>query len=102
MRDAAVLTRLSAILRIAEFLERGRNAIVRDVVTDWNDEELQLTLVASEHLAVELWQAERNAVPLMEEAFERRVHLDSVTQPEDWGETSTSWTGRKTCVRRAT
>lgn len=82
-RDAAVLTRLAAILRMAEFLERGRNAIVTDVVIDWNEEDLQLTLVACEHPAVELWQAERNAVPLMEEAFERRLHLDSVTQPED-------------------
>ena len=78
-----MLTRLAAILRLAEFLERGRNAIVSDVVTDWTDEELQITLVASEHPAVELWQAERNAVPLMEAAFDRRVHLDSVTQPDD-------------------
>ena len=74
-RDAAVLTRLAAILRFAEFLERGRNAIVSDVLVDWDDEELRITVVATEHPAVELWQAERNAVPLMETAFGRRVRL---------------------------
>ena len=74
-RDATVLTRLAAILRFAEFLERGRNAIVSDVLADWDDEELRITVVATEHPAVELWHAERNAGPLMESAFGRRVRL---------------------------
>ena len=51
-RDTAVLTRLAAILRLAEFLERGRNAIVSDVLIDWDDEELRITVVATEHPAV--------------------------------------------------
>ena len=33
------------MLRLAEFLERGRNAAVDDVIVTWDDDELRLTLV---------------------------------------------------------
>ena len=80
-RDVTLLRRLAAILRLAEFLERGRNAAVDDVITNWTDDTLRLTLIADEHPAVELWETERNALPLVEEAFERTLILDSIAAP---------------------
>ncbi|HHJ06160.1 MAG TPA: Ppx/GppA family phosphatase [Anaerolineae bacterium] len=75
--DALRLIRLTAILRLAEFLERGRNAAIDDVAVTWNNTQLFITLIADEYPAVELWQARRNAVSLVETAFERDVILDS-------------------------
>jgi exopolyphosphatase / guanosine-5'-triphosphate,3'-diphosphate pyrophosphatase len=80
--DDTLLTRLAAILRLAEFLERGRNANVDDVTADWDDDILHLTLIADEYPAVELWEAERNAASLMEMAFERRLILESTAVPD--------------------
>ena len=79
--DEGLVWQLAAILRLAEFLERGRNGNVDDVTARWTDEELRLTLIADTYPAVELWQAERNAVPLVEAAFGRRVVLDSIAAP---------------------
>jgi exopolyphosphatase/guanosine-5'-triphosphate,3'-diphosphate pyrophosphatase len=83
--DDELLIRLAAVLRLAEFLERGRNAAVDDIMVNWDDDELRLTLVADLFPAVELWEAQRNAVPLVEAAFKRQVHLDSVAAPSKWG-----------------
>ena len=82
--DEVRLVRLSAILRLAEFLERGRNANVDDISAQWDDETLFLTLYADEFPAVEIWEAERNAVGLMAKAFERRVVVESTAAPGDW------------------
>jgi exopolyphosphatase/guanosine-5'-triphosphate,3'-diphosphate pyrophosphatase len=82
--DEDLLLRLAAMLRLAEFLERGRNAIVDDLIVTWDDDQLRLTVVADQYPAVELWETERNAVPLVERAFKRRVHLDSVAAPSEW------------------
>ena len=79
--DLKLLTRLSAILRMAETLERGRDANVNDVIVTWDDDELRLTLITDAYPSVELWQAERNAAPLMAAAFERDVRLDSLAPP---------------------
>jgi len=83
--DDELLIRLAAVLRLAEFLERGRNAAVDDIIVTWDHDELRLTLVADLFPAVELWEAQRNAVPLVEAAFKRQVHLDSVAVPSKWG-----------------
>jgi exopolyphosphatase/guanosine-5'-triphosphate,3'-diphosphate pyrophosphatase len=83
--DDELLIRLAAVLRLAEFLERGRNAAVDDIIVTWDHDELRLTLVADLFPAVELWEAQRNAVPLVEAAFKRQVHLDSVAAPSKWG-----------------
>ncbi|GAB4269862.1 MAG: Ppx/GppA phosphatase family protein [Candidatus Promineifilaceae bacterium] len=80
--DEKRLWQLAAILRLAEFLERGRNAAVDDVAVVWNDEELRLTLIADAYPAVELWEAERHAVALMEVAYGRKVVLDSTAVPD--------------------
>ncbi len=77
-KDGKLLICLAAMLRLAEFLERGRNAAVDDIVAHWTDDELQLSLVADEYPAVELWESERHAVPLVEMAFKRRVALQSI------------------------
>ena len=79
--DLTLLTRLSAILRMAETLERGRNANVNDVIATWDDDELRLTLITDSYPSVELWQAERNAAPLMAAAFQREIRLDSFAPP---------------------
>ncbi len=82
--DDVLLTRLSAILRLAEYLERGRNATVDDVSVTWTDEYLRLTLIADEYPAVDVWDAQRNALALVEIAFKRRALLDSVAAPSEW------------------
>jgi exopolyphosphatase/guanosine-5'-triphosphate,3'-diphosphate pyrophosphatase len=90
--DDLLLTRLAAILRLAEYLERGRTSAVDDVAISWHgapgngggsDETpaLRLTLIADEYPAVEIWQTQRNAVELMERAFERKVLIDSTAAP---------------------
>jgi exopolyphosphatase/guanosine-5'-triphosphate,3'-diphosphate pyrophosphatase len=84
--DETLLVQCAAILRLAEFLERGRNAVVDDVTAVWDDETLRLTLLSDEYPAVELWEAERNAVSLMETAFNRRVILESTAVPDEWWE----------------
>ena len=79
--DDLLVIRLAAMLRLAEFLERGRNATVDDITAFWDDNQLRITLIAEEYPAVELWEAERNAVDLMETAFGRTVILDSTAAP---------------------
>jgi len=75
--DELRLLRLTALLRLAEYLERGRAGLVRDVVARWDDKRLYLSLIAQEYPAVELWEAGRNAVDLMESAFCRSAVLES-------------------------
>lgn len=82
--DNKLVTCLASILRLAEFLERGRNSAVDDIIITWNDEELRLTLIADVYPAVELWEAERNAVPLVALAFKKKIVLDSVAAPAEW------------------
>ena len=79
--DDVLLQQLAAILRLAEFLERGRNAAVDDVIVSWGEDFLRLTLIADEHPAVEIWETERNALPLVEAAYGRKVLLDSIAAP---------------------
>lgn len=84
--DELRLLRLAAILRLAEYLERGRTSAVDDVtVTAGKDSAggyLRFTLIADEYPAVEIWQTQRNALELMERAFDRRVDLESTAAPE--------------------
>lgn len=68
---------------MSEFLERGRRAGVDDGIARWDASALRLTLVADEHPAVEMWEAERNAVPLMAEVFEKDVTLGSIAVPAE-------------------
>lgn len=86
--DTNRLVRLASILRLAEFLERGRNATVDDIIIRWDDDTLYLTLIADEYPAVEIWGVERNAVDLIETAFRRKVVLDSTAAPTDINEST--------------
>jgi exopolyphosphatase/guanosine-5'-triphosphate,3'-diphosphate pyrophosphatase len=79
--DGQLILQMAAILRVGEYLERGRNAAVDDVIVTWTDTVLRVTLVADIYPAVELWQAERYATALLGEAFDRRVVLDSTAAP---------------------
>lgn len=78
--DEGRLLCLSAMLRTAEYLERGRNGIVRDVEVDLG-EDVVLSLVAEEFPAVELWETERNALELLSRALGRPVTLQSEVAP---------------------
>lgn len=82
--DELKLLRLAAMLRMAEFLERGRNGNVDDVTASWDDTTLRLTIVADEYPAVELWEAEKNAVDLFEKAFDRALVMESTAAPAPW------------------
>ena len=74
--DEEKLRHLAAILRISEYLERGRSGVVRDVQVSFDKKQITLTLIA-ENAEVELWVTQRNGVDLMESAFEREVVLES-------------------------
>ena len=80
-KDEVLLLRLAAILRLAEFLERGRNAAVDDIIVTWGEDFLRLTLIADDHPAVEIWEAERNALPLLEKAFTHEPSIDTMAAP---------------------
>ena len=67
-RDGPQLTRLAAILRLAEYLERGRSSAVDDVAVSWGgrqkgkeDSFLRLTLIADHYPGVEI--GTRSAMP---------------------------------------
>jgi exopolyphosphatase/guanosine-5'-triphosphate,3'-diphosphate pyrophosphatase len=88
--DDLLLLRLAAILRLAEYLERGRTSAVDDVAVSWTEEPggrklLRLTLIADDYPAVEIWQTQRNAVDLMAKAYEREVLIDSTAAPGNLG-----------------
>lgn len=75
--DDLRLKRLSALLRLAEYLERGRAGLVQDIQARWDKKYLWLNVIADEYPAVEIWGAQRNAVELLELAFGRGVALES-------------------------
>jgi len=83
--DELLLMRLAAILRLAEYLERGRSSAVDDVAVSWNTTTLRLTLIADQYPAVEIWDTQRNALELMSRAFAREVLLDSTVAPTELG-----------------
>jgi exopolyphosphatase/guanosine-5'-triphosphate,3'-diphosphate pyrophosphatase len=82
--DDERLTRLAALLRLAEFLERGRDGAVQDATVSWDNGTLLVSLVADTYPAVELWDAERNAAPLVERAFDRKVRIECPGAPVRW------------------
>ncbi len=75
--DRVPLTRLASILRLAEFLERGRSGMVTDVQVSWDDRTLHIKPISDRFPAVEIWEARRLAAPLVEQAFGRHVSIES-------------------------
>ncbi|NQS92086.1 MAG: Ppx/GppA family phosphatase [Chloroflexi bacterium] len=80
-KDSKILNRLAAILRLAECLERGRNGNITDVITTWDEDKLRITLIANQYPVVEIWQAARNASPLMADAYRKEINFDSFSPP---------------------
>jgi exopolyphosphatase/guanosine-5'-triphosphate,3'-diphosphate pyrophosphatase len=73
--DAQRLKRLAALLRLAEYLERGRRQAVRDVQCQFERGTLTLHLRTSGEASVEAWDAGRN-VDLLEKAFKCKVVIE--------------------------
>ena len=73
--DERLLTWLSALLRLAEYLERGRNGNVYDVTVELTGTIVKIHLHATEYPFVELWESERNALDLMRMVCGRDVQL---------------------------
>lgn len=78
--DIVRLNRLSAILRLCEYLERGRSGVVKDVSVAFDKKQITLTAIANEDPTVELWVTRRDGLRLLELAFERRVVLEGIIQ----------------------
>jgi exopolyphosphatase/guanosine-5'-triphosphate,3'-diphosphate pyrophosphatase len=60
--DAKALVVLCGVIRLAEYLERGRRQIVRDLRchADLENGWVQIETLTTGHAAIELWEAERN------------------------------------------
>jgi exopolyphosphatase / guanosine-5'-triphosphate,3'-diphosphate pyrophosphatase len=73
--DEDLLTRCSAVLRLAEQFERARDQAVRSTRIDVTDGVVDVTLEASDDVSVAQWAAERQG-DVFEKAFgkELRVH----------------------------
>ncbi|MFN8174625.1 MAG: Ppx/GppA phosphatase family protein [Solirubrobacteraceae bacterium] len=72
--DAEMLVRCSAILRLAEHLERGRDQVVRHARLEANGKTVRLELECDGDPSIAVWGAERQA-ELFERAFGRRLEV---------------------------
>lgn len=71
--DALRITRLSALLRIAENLERSKSQVVRDVCVELGNP-VSIHVRLDGEAEVEIWEANRRA-GLFKKAFERDVEI---------------------------
>ncbi|MCL5996057.1 MAG: Ppx/GppA family phosphatase, partial [Chloroflexi bacterium] len=67
-------TSMVAMLRLAEFLERGRRQTVRNLTCNIGADEIVIAARTRGDAAIELWEANRN-VALMEKAFGRAIRI---------------------------
>jgi exopolyphosphatase/guanosine-5'-triphosphate,3'-diphosphate pyrophosphatase len=72
--DDAVLERCSALLRLAEQLERSRDQLVQETRVDVEDGAVRLELVTGGDVSVARWGAQRQA-DLFESAFGKRLEV---------------------------
>ncbi|RYX82368.1 Ppx/GppA family phosphatase [bacterium] len=77
--DLARLQHLAAILRLSEYLERGRNGIVRDVHVEWDKKQMTISLTSEEDPTVELWVAQLSGLDLMKSVFGRYITLENTS-----------------------
>jgi exopolyphosphatase/guanosine-5'-triphosphate,3'-diphosphate pyrophosphatase len=79
--DRQTVTKLAAILRVADGLDRGHQVAVRDVRVEIEPQQVRLLLTAAfGDMDAELWAADRKK-KLLETVLGRAVHLtDSATQ----------------------
>ncbi len=71
--DTTRIMRLSALLRIAEYLERSKSQVVREVRVELGDP-VRIHVDSRGDATVEIWEANRRA-SLFERAFQRRVEI---------------------------
>jgi exopolyphosphatase/guanosine-5'-triphosphate,3'-diphosphate pyrophosphatase len=71
--DGVRIARLSALLRIAEYLERSKSQVVRDVRVELG-EQVRLLVEASGNADVEIWEASRR-LSLFKKAFDRDASI---------------------------
>ena len=74
--DDKRLLRLSACLRLAEYLERARAGRVTDLEIKLVKDTVKIKLSAKEIPRVELWEASKQA-GLFERAFDRKLELEA-------------------------
>ncbi|RYG75190.1 Ppx/GppA family phosphatase [bacterium] len=74
--DDKKLEKLAALLRLSEYLERGRSGVVKNVALAIHKEKIELTLIADHKPTIELWGAQKNALDLMESAFGKNFSLN--------------------------
>ena len=74
--DAELLERCSALLRVAEQLERSRDQVVRDARVDVQDGTVRLRLEAEGDVSVARWAAQRQA-DIFESAFGKRLEVEA-------------------------
>ena len=72
--DELRIARLSALLRIAEYLERSKSQVVRAIRVNPTDDPLRIVVHADGDSTVEIWDANRRA-GLMKKAFGRSVEI---------------------------
>ncbi len=72
--DTALLYRLAACLRLAEYLERSRAGRIKDVEVAIGKKSVTITLVAHDEARAELWEARKQA-GLFKKAFGRELEL---------------------------
>lgn len=72
--DMTRITIMAAMLRMAEYLERGRRQSVRALTCNIGSEEIVIAARTRGDAAIELWEAGRNT-ELLESAFGRTVRI---------------------------
>ena len=77
-QDDALIAKLSALLRLAEYLERSRSQVVESIKCRIQGKSVQLTCSVRGDASTEVWATERNAEPF-EKAFKRNLIIR--TQP---------------------
>ncbi|HMQ35791.1 MAG TPA: Ppx/GppA family phosphatase, partial [Chloroflexaceae bacterium] len=71
--DGQRVMRLSALLRLAEYLERSKSQVVRSVAVQLG-EPVRLTVLADGDASVEIWDAGRRA-GLFRKAFDKDIEI---------------------------
>lgn len=73
--DTLRIMRLSSLLRIAEYLERSKSQVVREVRVELGDP-VRIFVDSRGDATVEIWEANRRAA-LFERAFQRKVQISA-------------------------
>lgn len=73
--DERLLLWLSALLRLAEYLERGRDGNVYDLSVTTTSTRIDINLHAHEYPFVELWESEKNALDLLKSVVGQPILL---------------------------